>query len=254
MTTLRSLLFNFCFFSWTIILVLAGVPMLFLDRHWIRRLGMAWASGTLWLLRWIIGAEFEVRGARLEGPLLVAAKHQSALDTMIFYLLAADPIYVMKNELHAIPIFGRLARHQKMIIVDRKAGAAAMKQLLTEAQRARDEGRQIVIFPQGTRTAPGVTAAEAPYQPGIAGLYHALKVPVTPIALNSGLVWGRRSFTKLPGRIVVELLPDIPVGLPRAAFMRELERVIEAATIRLEAEAGLAPRAAPPEREPPPAG
>jgi 1-acyl-sn-glycerol-3-phosphate acyltransferase len=252
MTRLRSLLFNICFFTWTILLILAGVPMLYRDRHAIRRLGMAWASGTLWLLRWIVGARFEVRGARLEGPMLVAAKHQSALDTMIFYLLAADPVYVMKNELHAIPIFGRLARHQKMIIVDRKAGAAAMKQLLTEATRARDDGRQIVIFPQGTRTAPGATLAEAPYQPGIAGLYHALKVPVTPIALNSGLVWGRRSFMKQPGKIVVELLPEIPVGLPRAAFMRELERVIEAATIRLEAEAGLAPRPAEPPA--PPAG
>jgi len=114
MKTLRSLLFNFCFFAWTILLVLSGVPMLLRDRHAIRRLGMAWASGTLWLLRWIIGAQFEVRGARLAGPMLVAAKHQSALDTMIFYLLAADPVYVMKNELHSIPIFGRLARHPEL--------------------------------------------------------------------------------------------------------------------------------------------
>lgn len=242
MTMLRSLLFNIGFFAWTILLVLAGVPMLFVNRHGIRRLGMAWASGTLWLLRVVIGARFEVRGPHLAGPRLIAAKHQSALDTMIFYLLAADPVYVMKNELVRIPIFGRLARHQQMIIVDRKAGAAAMKQLLTEANRARDDGRQIVIFPQGTRTAPGVTSDQAPYQPGIAGLYHALKVPVTPIALNSGLVWGRRSFAKFPGTIVVEILPEIPVGLPRAAFMRALEATIEPATKRLEAEAGFVPR------------
>jgi len=243
MTALRSLLFNFCFFTWTILLVLFGVPLLLCERQAIRRTGMAWARGTLWLLRVIVGARFEVRGPHLAGPRLVAAKHQSALDTMIFYLLAADPVYVMKNELVSIPVFGRLARHQKMIIVDRKAGAAALKQLLTEAIAARDSGRQIVIFPQGTRTAPGATRAEAPYQAGIAGLYHALKLPTTPIALNSGLVWGRRSFIKRPGTITVEILPEIPAGLPRAEFMRQLEAVIEAATERLEAEAGLEPRA-----------
>lgn len=242
MTTLRSLLFNVLFFAWTILLLLAGVPLLFVERQGIRRLGMLWAKGTLLLLRVVIGARFEVRGRHLSGPMLIAAKHQSALDTMIFYLLAADPIYVMKHELAAIPLFGRLARHQKMILVDRKAGAAAMKQLLSEAHRARDDGRQIVIFPQGTRTAPGVTTAEVPYQPGIAGLYQALKVPVTPIALNSGLVWGRRSFAKHPGTVVVEILPEIPVGLSRPAFMRALEAAIEPATVRLEAEAGLRPR------------
>jgi 1-acyl-sn-glycerol-3-phosphate acyltransferase len=242
MTTLRSLLFNAAFFGWTILLLLIGVPLLLVDREAIRRLGMAWARGTLWLLRVLIGARFEVRGRHLSGPMLVAAKHQSALDTMIFYLLAADPVYVMKNELAVIPVFGRLARHQKMILVDRKAGAAAMKQMLIEAERARDDGRQIVIFPQGTRTAPGVTTEQVRYQPGIAGLYQALKVPVTPIALNSGLVWGRRAFAKHPGTIVVEILPEIPVGLSRPAFMRALEAAIEPATRRLEAEAGLQPR------------
>ena len=118
MLAIRSLLFNICFFTWTVLLVICSVPLLFVDRQGVRRVGVAWARGTIWLLRLIIGAKFEVRGAYLGGARLVAAKHQSAFDTMVFYILAADPVYVMKDELTRIPIFSRLARHQRMIIVD----------------------------------------------------------------------------------------------------------------------------------------
>ena len=119
---------------------------------------------------------------------------------------------------------------------DRTAGAAALKQLLREAHALAADNRQIVIFPQGTRTAPGETTNDAPYQAGIAALYQLLKLPTTPIALNSGLVWGRRSFIKRPGKIIIELLPEIPSGLSRVEFMRRLEDAIEPATRRLEAE------------------
>jgi 1-acyl-sn-glycerol-3-phosphate acyltransferase len=237
MILLRSLLFNACFFGWTILLLLVGMPLLAADRRWLGRIARLWTRGTLVLLRAIVGAEIEIRGPRLAGPRLVAAKHQSALDTMLFFLLADDPAYVMKQELARIPIYGRFARHQGMIFVDRKAGASALRRMVTDAVAARDQGRQIVIFPQGTRTAPGAPTADAPYQPGIAALQQALAMPTVPVALNSGLVWGRRDFRKHPGRIVVEILPEIPAGLPRAAYMRRLEGDIEAATRRLEAEA-----------------
>jgi len=236
MLLIRSLLFNICFFAWTIFLCIVGVPLLFVERQGVRRAGVAWARGTIWLLRMIIGAEFEVRGPYLGGARLVAAKHQSAFDTMVFYILAADPVYVMKDELTRIPVFSRLARHQRMIIVDRSGGAGALKQLLREAHALAAENRQIVSLPQGTRTAPGETVADAPYQAGIAALYQLLKLPTTPIALNSGLVWGRRSFIKRPGKIIIELLPEIPAGLSRVEFMRRLEEAIEPATRRLEAE------------------
>jgi 1-acyl-sn-glycerol-3-phosphate acyltransferase len=124
-----------------------------------------------------------------------------------------------------------------MIFVDRDAGAAALKRLVADARAACAAGRQIVIFPQGTRTASFAPAADAPYQPGIAALAQALAMPTTPVALNSGLFWGRRSFRKRPGTIVIEILPDIPAGLKRAEFMRRLEDEIEGATARLEAEA-----------------
>lgn len=238
MILLRSALFNLAFFGWTILLLLAGLPLLLAPRRAIHAIGALWARGTLLLLRVLVGVRLEVRGALAPGARLVAAKHQSALDTMLFYLLAHDVAYVMKQELAAIPIYGSFARRQRMILFDRKAGASALKKLVADAAAARDEGRQIVIFPQGTRTPPGAPASAHPYQPGIAALQHALRMPTTPVALNSGLCWGRRSFVKRPGCIVVEFLPEIPAGLQRAEFMRRLEGSIEAATARLEREAG----------------
>ena len=236
MILIRSIVFNAAFFAWTGYLLVTGMPLLRRERSEIRLVARRWARGVLWLLRVIVGARVEIRGAALTGPRLIAAKHQSALDTMIFFLMADDPSYVMKKELAAIPIYGSFARHQGMIFVDRDAGAAALKRMVAEARTACAAGRQIVIFPQGTRTAPGAPTADAPYQPGIAALQHALEMPTTPVALNSGLIWGRRSFRKRPGTIVVEVLPDIPAGLKRAEFMRRLEETIETATARLEAE------------------
>jgi 1-acyl-sn-glycerol-3-phosphate acyltransferase len=237
MIVLRSLAFNTGFFGWTGLLLVCGLPLLAADRAALRRLGRLWARGVVWMLRWIVGAEIEMRGPRLAGARLVAAKHQSALDTMIFFLMADDPAYVMKKELAAIPIYGSFARHQGMIFVDRAGRAGALKAMVADAKSACADGRQVVIFPQGTRTEPGAPIADAPYQPGIAALQQALEMPTTPVALNSGLVWGRRSFLKRPGRIVVEVLPDLPAGLRRAEFMRLLEDRIESATARLEAEA-----------------
>jgi 1-acyl-sn-glycerol-3-phosphate acyltransferase len=186
------------------------------------------------LLKVVVGLRFELRGDRalLSQPVIVAAKHQSAWETLAFFLLARDPAYAMKKELMAIPLYGWIARKQAMIAIDRGAGGAAMRRLLRDAEAAIAQRRQVVIFPQGTRVAPG---AQAPYQPGVAALYSRLGVPVVPIALNSGLFWGRRSFVKRPGTIVVEILPPIAPGLPRARFMAELESRIETATARLEA-------------------
>ena len=240
MTILRSLAFNAAFLAWTVLLVLAGLFALAVPRVATRWIGIAWAKGSLFLLRVLFGARFEFRGdrARLDGPCLVASKHQSTFDTMVYYILAPDPVYVMKIELMRVPIFGWMGRKQRMIPVDRKGGGAALKRLLRGARDSIAAGRQIVIFMQGTRTPPGATTAEQPYLPGVAALYQALALPVIPVALNTGVVWGRRSFFKRPGTMVVELLPDIPAGLARPEFMRRLAAAIEPATARLEEEAG----------------
>jgi 1-acyl-sn-glycerol-3-phosphate acyltransferase len=232
---LRALLFNAFFMAWTaalavLYLVLLPFPwrVLFASVTW-------WAHTVLWVLKRLVGLDYVVRGAEHlpAGPAIIAAKHQSAWDTVAISVLIRYPSVVLKRELLNIPVWGWHARRCGMIAVDRGAGASALKSMVKQARARAREGRKIVIFPQGTRTPPGETR---PYFPGIAALYGQLDLPVVPVALNSGLFWGRRAFTKLPGTIIVEFLPPIPPGIRREAFMQELESRIESASARLEAE------------------
>jgi 1-acyl-sn-glycerol-3-phosphate acyltransferase len=164
---------------------------------------------------------------------LVASKHQSAWDTIALVTLFPDPAMVLKAELLKIPLYGWFCRKFEMIPVERSAGAAALRRMLKAAKTAAAAGRQIVIFPEGTRRAPG---AEPDYKPGIVPLYETLGLACVPIALNSGLYWPRRAFRRYPGTIIVEVLEPIPPGLPRSAFRELLEQRIEEATARLVAE------------------
>lgn len=241
MGTLRSLLFNIAFFGWTALLCILGIPLLFAPAGWILVVQQFWGKGAVWLLRLLVGMDYAVSGRENlpDGPFVVAAKHQSAWDTIIFFVLLDRPAYVLKKELLAIPLYGLYARRAGHIAVDRKAGAMALRALLEDSRRAVADGMVPVIFPQGTRTAPGT---RLPYQPGVAALYKGLELPVVPVALNSGLFWGRRAFRKRPGTIRLEFLPAIPPGKDRASFMAELESSIEQATDRLSAE-GLSPKA-----------
>lgn len=227
---LRSLAFNLAFPLWTAVLLIAGVWLLALPRAVATCYVAFWARGVLGLARVLCGLRFEVRGERPAGPVIVAAKHQSAWDTIVLNLLLPWPAFVIKKELGWLPIFGWFLRHQKMILIDRGGGAAALRQLLAEARAALDAGRALIIFPEGTRTRPG---EQRPYRSGIAALYEKLDTPVVPVALNSGSFWGRRSFIKRPGRIVIEFLPPIPPGLARRPFLHTLSARIESASQRL---------------------
>ena len=240
MTTLRSLLFNAIFFGWTTVVAILAVPLLLLPRAAVRKVGRFWAWANLRLLQVICGLGHEIRGWEHlpAGPCIIAAKHQSAWDTLIFNVLVEAPGYIFKKELLKIPLFGRYMLAAGCIPIDRGGGAGALRRLIGDARGALEEGRKIVIFPEGTRVAPG---ARRPHHPGTAALYTQLGVPVVPVVVNSGLYWGRRSFLKRPGRIVLEFLPPIPPGLPRKAFAAELERRIEEATSRLP---GIGPAAA----------
>ncbi len=150
-------------------------------------------------------------------------------------IVLGDAAYVLKRQLLWIPIYGWYLRKLDNLSVDRAGGASALRVMVEAGKRIIAQGRSIVIFPEGTRTVPG---ERRPYHPGIAALYTQLDVPVVPVALNSGLFWGRRAFLKRPGRIVLEFLPSIAPGLPRKVFMRELESRIETASERLCATAG----------------
>ena len=229
----RSLAFNLVFWLWTTAITLVALAVIWGPRRWTLRLGRAWGAGTMRLAALICGLTYEVRGAVPRDPVIVASKHQSAWDTLIFPILLEQPAYVLKRELLWIPLLGLCFRRAGHIPVDRAGGGVALRQLIRAARTAVAAGRPLVIYPEGTRTAPG---EQRPYAPGVVALYGQLGIPVVPVALNSGLFWGRRTFLKRPGRITIEFLEAIPPGLPRRQFMGQLEARIEDASQRLAAE------------------
>jgi 1-acyl-sn-glycerol-3-phosphate acyltransferase len=237
---LRSLLFNAAFWLWTGIMVLALLPLLLAPRQAMMAGARFWERGIQHLLSAIVGLRYEVRGRERipRVPAAFAIKHQSAWETLSVHLLLPDPAIVLKRELTQIPLFGRYLLHAGMIRIDRAGGARALRSLVEDARAAIARGSSVVVFPEGTRAPPG---GRNPYHPGIAALYLQLGCKVVPVALNSGLFWGRRSFVKRPGRIVIEFLAAIEPGLERKAFMAELERRIEGATSGLLAEAERTP-------------
>ncbi|MGA7373245.1 MAG: lysophospholipid acyltransferase family protein [Methyloceanibacter sp.] len=234
----RSLLFNVLFFVTTTLFVVIGSPFLFTPRSWAMAALKVHARFELFLLRVIVGTKIQVRGRENipEGACLVASKHQSAWETFALIPIFRDPALLMKRELFWIPFHGWFSYKFQMIPVDRDKGPAALRRMLREARKRIDDGREIIIFPEGTRRPAG---APPDYKTGIVLLYDALGVPCLPVALNSGLFWPRRTVSRRPGTIVVEILPPIPPGLPKAEFLRRLETVIEGASNRLLAEAGV---------------
>lgn len=231
-----SLLFNVAFWLWTVVMAVVALPILLMSREAMVRQAERWERGIQWLLRRLVGLDYKMLGTeyRAGEKVIYAIKHQSAWDTVTTHLLIDDPAIVLKQELIKIPVFGPCLRHAGMIEIARGEGAKALRSLIKGARQAVSRGSPVVIFPEGTRTPPGEKQS---YQPGVAALYKQLALPVVPVALNSGLFWGRRSFVKRPGTIQVEFLEPIQPGLERKAFMTELERRIETATDRLIGEA-----------------
>ncbi len=234
MLLLRSALFNLLLYLWIVLFGVALAPFLWLPRPRLFSLLRIWSGGIALLLRWVCGLTYEVRGReRLpKGPFLLAPKHQSAWETLMIAHLVEQPVIIYKRELLWLPVLGWYLKGLKMIAVDRRAGGAALKTMLRQARLRVAEGRPVVIFPEGTRTAPGQRKR---YQSGVFALYRELRLPVVPAALNSGCFWGRRSFIRRPGRIVVSFLQPLPPGLPRESFLPRLEEAIEEESLRLAA-------------------
>ena len=232
---LRSALFNLAFYLNFIVWLLVAVPTLVMPRHATIGVAKAWGRVNLWLLRVICGIDVEWRGLEKipPGPLLVAAKHQSAWETFALLPLFSDPTFILKRELMWLPLFGWLAHKAGMIPVDRSAGKDALGAMTRAFRAALAEGRQVIIFPEGTRRPP---EAEPSYKLGILFLYAGGQAPCLPIALNSGLFWERRGFLRYPGTIRVEILDPIPPGLGRRVFFRRLQGDIETATAALIAQ------------------
>jgi 1-acyl-sn-glycerol-3-phosphate acyltransferase len=232
----RSLLFNVLFYVTTTLFVVIGSPLLFAPRKWAMAALAVHGRFEIWLLEVIAGTRLEVRGQDKlpKGACLVASKHQSAWETFALIPLFRDPAMLMKRELFWIPFHGWFSKKFEMIPVDRDKGPTALRRMLREAKKRVADGREIIIFPEGTRRPPG---APPDYKTGVILLYEALGIPCVPVALNSGLFWPRRSILRKPGTIVVEFLDPIPPGLPKAEFLTRLTGAIETASTRILAEA-----------------
>jgi 1-acyl-sn-glycerol-3-phosphate acyltransferase len=228
---LRALLFNVYFFGLTTVLSFVGVPLRMFARHRAYAFAAFWCRLVLAGAARICGIHVVVTGLEHmpgDGPALLACQHQSAFDTLVWMTLLPRTCYVVKQELTQIPLFGPLLPAAGMIPVDRGAGASALRALVQATAAARDAGRQIVIFPEGTRVAPGV---RVPLQPGIAAISARLGLPVIPVATDSGLRWGRRAFLKVPGPIHLALGPPIAAGTRRQELLDALEGFWRAAEI-----------------------
>src|SRR3954471_14164785 len=231
---LRSTLFNILYYISLTMLLIAAAPTMLMPRHGILFMAKTWGRTSLWLLRVICGTRVEWRGLEKlpKGGYIVAAKHHSTWETFALVPLFPDPTFIIKREIRWIPVFGWYTLRAEMIPVDRGAGSQALPALVERAKAAMHEGRQIVIFPEGTRRPAG---AEPAYRFGVARLYAETGATCVPIALNSGLFWPRRKFLRHPGTVIVEVLDPIPPGLDARTFFDRLQNDIETATARLVA-------------------
>jgi len=227
MNVVRSALYALVFYSWTAIAVFLAYPISLFGERAARGWAHAWARYHRWCCAWILGIRSRIEGTPPKGAVLVAAKHQSMFETIEIMLMLDEPAMVLKRELAKIPFWGWIVTAYGAIPVDRAGGAVALRQMMRAAEAAIQHGRPILIFPEGTRVAPGETP---PLQPGFVGLYRALKLPVVPVALDSGRLWPRRRFAKRPGIVTMRFGEPIPPGLKRA----EIEARVHAAINALE--------------------
>lgn len=208
------------------------LPALLLPRKWVLVIVRSFLVTVLWLLRVLFHLEWRVTGNlnAARGPVLVAAKHQSAFETLILQYQLVDPVIIMKQELLSVPVFGWTLRRLGHIGVNRSGSLDGTRELLAAARRAHAEGRPVLIFPEGSRREVG---APPDYKGGVELIYSVLKAPCVPVAVNSGRVWPAKSLTPGRGHVVIEFLPPIKAGLPRAVFGVRLQREIEEASAKL---------------------
>jgi 1-acyl-sn-glycerol-3-phosphate acyltransferase len=236
MTLIRSLAFHAAFYVTTTLLALVGLPVLAGDRLRVQAYARFWTRTSVWLLERICGTRIEFRGLEHipDGACLIASKHQSALETLALTTITRDFSYILKKELVGIPIFGWYLARAGQIALDRSKRGQALPDLSRQAREAVAEGRQIFIFPEGTRRPVG---AAPEYKSGVAHLYADTAAPCVPVALNSGLFWPRQSILLRPGTMTIECLEPIAPGRPKQEFLRLLQAKIEDATASLVAEA-----------------
>ncbi len=236
MIFIRSIAFNILFYTAFILLMMIGAPCLPVSRRASLFIVKLWARMSVGILGVMCGTKIEFRNLHLvpKGASIIAAKHQSFLETFALITVLDDFSYILKKELMSIPLFGWYLKATEQIGVDRNKRGGVLVQLQRAVHEKLAVGRQVIIFPEGTRRPVG---APPLYKAGISLLCATAEVPCTPVALNSGLFWPRRSFVKRPGTVVIEFLPPIPPMLTKSEFMRALQGAIEPATNALVAAA-----------------
>jgi 1-acyl-sn-glycerol-3-phosphate acyltransferase len=228
MAVIRSFLFAIVFYCGSMIAVFGAMVAAWWGPMAVRRYGLGWARFHRWCARVLLGIESRVEGEVPLDPVIIAAKHQSMYETLELLLILPAPAMVLKRELADLPLWGKIAMAYGGVPVDREGSAKALKDMVAASKEMVAEGRSIVIFPEGTRVAPGT---RPPLRAGFAGLYRILKCPVVPVAVNSGLVWPRGAIIKKPGVVTFRFGERIPADLPRA----EAEAKVFAAINALEA-------------------
>lgn len=227
---LRATIFNMLFFTLNALICVLAVPALLLPRKQTMSVIRFYLGLMEWLERYVLGLKYEIKGIEnlpAEGPYIVAAKHQSLYETFKLHTLFDDPAIVLKKELLNIPIWGTFLSRINPIAIDRSSGKKAMQQVIDGAQRIKKDNRTLVIFPQGTRVTPDQTSKQKPYKAGIARIYDATKMPVVPLALNSGLYWPKKGWMRYPGTVTFEFLPAITEPLSVEDFLETLQNKLE---------------------------
>ncbi len=235
MQFLRSLLFNAQIYLMMALMAVVFFPFALVSRDWALRACHAWCRWVIWTASWMVGLKTEVRGTPPASPALVAAKHQSFFDIIVIFASVPRGRFIMKRELMYAPILGQYALRIGCVPVDRGKRGRAIAQMVAGATRGLDRPGQLIIYPQGTRVAPGV---KAPYKVGTGVLYEELGQTCHPVATNIGVFWPKRGVRRSPGTAVVEFLDPIPAGRPKEVFLAELEARIEGRSDALMEEAG----------------
>lgn len=231
---IRSLIFNASIYVVMLIYAILFFPFALFSRAWAFRACHAWCAYVLWAARWMVGLKTEVRGTPPTGEVVIAAKHQSFLDIIMIYHAVPRGKFIMKRELMYAPILGQYALRLGCVPVNRGKRGAAIEKMKRDVEKGAAEAGQLIIYPQGTRVAPG---AKRPYKVGTGVLYEQLGQACVPVAANVGYFWPKRGFLRKPGTAVVEFLEPIPPGRPVKEFMASLETAVETRSDALLAEA-----------------
>lgn len=229
MIFIRSILFTICYYIFSLVVFIVMLPTFFMPRKWAMIMPIVWTGGGIKLLQWICNVHVNIEGKEnlpQKSGYIVASKHESAMETSMFHNVVPDVFYIFKKELLWIIFPSLYGIKTGCVPIDRQGGGIALRKMLKASITRFKNGQNMVIFPEGTRMPPDKENTK-PYSPGIALIYENCKVPVVPVALNTGYVWPKNSFMRYPGTVTLRILKPIEPGLPKREFLKVLQKCIE---------------------------